>query len=165
MNMRDIPTLKLLHENSRELVMPGDLDASLLRQSAISRRQFARTAVSATFIGAAFSTGLLKPGYAQGRGSFTPVPIPGGSPGLGGGYHVFGPTPDGSFDPIDAEPSTITDFNGFVGLTYVDGMVTQTNSSTGEVRRLPFVASDIRFMKGDFKGTDGRIHQGAFALV
>jgi hypothetical protein len=30
---------------------------------------------------------------------------------------------------------------------------------------LPFVDSDMRFMKGVFRGTDGRIHQGAFALV
>jgi hypothetical protein len=165
MNMRDIPKLKSLHEKSRELAMQSDRDSSNLQRYAISRRQFARSAVSATIIGAALGTGLLKPANAQGRGPFTPVPIPGGTPALGGGFHVFGPTPDGSFDPIDAEPATITNFNGFVGLTYVDGMVTQTNTSTGEVRRLPFVASDMRFMKGDFRATDGKVHQGAFALV
>jgi hypothetical protein len=161
MNMRNIPKLKLLHENRRDLLSHGGFDAANFGRVSISRRQFAH-AVSAAFVGATFGTGLLKPAYAQGHGSFTPVPIPGGSPALGGGFHVFGPD---AFDPIDAEPATITDFNGFVGLTYVDGMVTQTNTATGEVRRLPFIASDMRFMKGDFKGTDGRIHQGAFALV
>ena len=75
---------------------------------------------------------------------------------------MFGP---GLFDPIDAEPSTITDFNGFVGLAFISGTVTRTNTKTGEVRTLPFVNSDMRFMDGVFQGTDGRTHQGAFAFV
>lgn len=75
---------------------------------------------------------------------------------------LFGP---GLIDPIDAEPSTITDFNGFVGLAYISGMVTRTNTATGEERTLPFVNSDMRFMKGVFRGTDGRMHHGAFAFV
>ena len=94
--------------------------------------------------------------------SGAPVPIPGGSPALGGSYHVFGPA---AFDPIDAEPITITDFNGAVGLAYISGMVTQTNTTTNQVTRLPFVDSDMRFMQGVFRGTDGRIHQGAFAFI
>jgi hypothetical protein len=65
----------------------------------------------------------------------------------------------------DAEPATITDFNGFVGVARISGTVTRTNTATGEVLTLPFVNSDMRFMKGVFRGTDGRIHQGAFALV
>jgi len=91
-----------------------------------------------------------------------PVPIPGGSPALGGGYHVFGPA---AFDPIDAEPVTITNLNASVGLAYVSGMVTQTNTKTGEMVRLPFVNSDMRFMQGVFLGTDGKVHPGAFAFV
>ena len=102
------------------------------------------------------------PETAQAKASFAPVPIPGGTPVLGGSYHVFGPA---AIDPIDAEPSSITNFNGFIGLTYVSGMVTQTNRKTGETRRLPFVDSDMRFMQGDFVGTDRRLHQGAFAFV
>jgi hypothetical protein len=81
---------------------------------------------------------------------------------LGGAFRVFGP---GLIDPIDAEPSSITDFNGFVGLAFISGEVTRTNTVTGEVRTLPFVNSDMRFMKGVFRGTDGRIHHGAFGLV
>jgi hypothetical protein len=85
---------------------------------------------------------------------------------LGGTFHVFGPGPTGmGLDPIDAEPITITDFNGFAGLAYISGTVTQTNTSTGEVLTLPFLDSDMRFMKGVYRGTDGSIHQGAFALV
>jgi hypothetical protein len=63
------------------------------------------------------------------------------------------------------EPSTITNMNGFVGLVCLDGMLTQTNTKTGEIRRLPFLTSDMRFMQGDFRGADGRIHQDTFALV
>jgi hypothetical protein len=75
---------------------------------------------------------------------------------------VFGPALS---DPVDAEPSTITDFNGFVGLAYISGTVTRTNTATGEVLTSPFVNSDMCFMKGVFRGTDGRLHHGAFAFV
>lgn len=77
-------------------------------------------------------------------------------------FHFFGPN---SIDPIDAEPSTITNLNGFVGLAYLDGMVTQTNTRTGEALRLPTIHSDMRFMQGEFRGADGRTHHGTFALV
>jgi hypothetical protein len=126
----------------------------------MSRRQFARTAAGSAFAGAVGSRlWATSPVEAA---SFAPVPIPGGSPALGGAYHVFGPA---AFDPIDAEPITITNLNAAVGLAYVSGMVTQTNTKTGEVQRLPFVNSDMRFMQGVFRGTDGKVHQGAFAFV
>src|SRR6266511_2710036 len=67
--------------------------------------------------------------------------------GAGGAIHLYGPTPDGSFDPIDAEPSLITNFNGVVGLAYISGMVTRTNISTGERVELPFLNADMRFMQ------------------
>jgi hypothetical protein len=75
---------------------------------------------------------------------------------------VFGPA---GFDPIDAEPITITNFNGFVGLAYISGMVTQTNTKTGQKARYPFVDSDMRFMQGNFRGADGRIHQATFGFI
>lgn len=136
---------------------------------AMSRRQFARTA-SAVVVGAALGAGLWRPGLAEAkkgpRESHEPIPIPGGTPVLGGSFHVFAPGPAGiGLDPIDAEPATITDFNGFLGLAYISGQVTQTNTATGEALTLPFVNSDMRFMKGIFRGTDDRTHQGAFALV
>ena len=137
-----------------------------LRRRAMSRRQFARTAAGAAVAGATLGSGLWRPGVAQADGSSQPNPIPGGSPALNPPdqilFHVFGP---GSIDPADAEPVTITDFNGFMGLAYISGTVTQTNTATGEILTLPFVESDMRFMKGVFRGTDGRVHQGAFALV
>jgi hypothetical protein len=126
----------------------------------VSRRQFARAAAGSAFA-AAIGSGLWTPSLVE-AASFAPVPIPGGSPVLGGAYHVFAPA---VFDPIDAEPITITNLNAKVGLAYVSGMVTRTNTKTGEVVRLPFVDSDMRFMQGVFRGTDGRVHQGAFAFV
>jgi hypothetical protein len=128
----------------------------------MTRRQFARTVAGTAVLGGALGSGLFKPGLAAPKTSFGPVPIPGGTPAGGGAFHVFVPA---AGDPIDAEPITITNFNGFVGLSYTNGMVTQTNTKTGEVLRLPFLDSDMRFMQGDFRGTDGRVHQGTFALV
>ncbi len=75
--------------------------------------------------GFALGSGLIRPGEARAAALDDPIPIPGGSPALGGGFHIFGPSPDGSFDPIDAEPCSITNFNGVVGLAYVDGLVTR----------------------------------------
>ncbi len=126
----------------------------------VSRRKFARTAAGSA-VAAAVGYSLWSPSLID-AASFAPVPIPGGTPALGGAYHVFGPA---AFDPIDAEPATITNLDAAVGLAYVSGMVTQTNIKTGEVVRLPFVNSDMRFMQGMFRGTDRKVHQGAFAFV
>jgi hypothetical protein len=125
----------------------------------MSRRQFARTAA-----GGALAAGIGLPRIlrAEAKGTSQPVPITGGSPVLGGEFHVFGPA---AIDPVDAEPITITDFNGSVGLGYISGDVTRTNRHNGEVRILSMEFSDMRFMSGVYKGVDGRAHQGAFAFV
>jgi len=134
------------------------------RPAPLSRRRFAQAA-SGTAFAVAVGSRLWRPDEAA-AASFAPVPIPGGSPALGGAYHVFGPGPAGiGIDPIDAEPSTITDFDGFVGLAYIDGMVTRTNKKTGASERYPSLFTDMRFMQGNFRGTDRHVHQGAFALV
>jgi hypothetical protein len=130
-----------------------------------------RTAGGVLAVGAALGAGLRTTGLARAHGVHQPIPIPGGSPAiqeLTGGqlFHIFGPGPAGAgLDPIDAEPSSITDFSGAIGLAYLDGMVTRTNTETGEVRTLPTVNSDMRFMKGSFRSTDGQIHEGAFAFI
>jgi len=131
----------------------------------ISRRAFVRTTSGAIAAGAAYGSGLLRPTLALAAASDDPLPIPGGSPLLGGGFHIYGPTPDGSFDPIDAEPSSITNFNGVVGLAYINGSVTRTKISTGERAELPFIASDMRFMQGVYRGVDGKPRQGTFVLI
>lgn len=93
-----------------------------------------------------------------------PVPV-NGSP-LFGGLHVWAPGPPSlGADPIDAEPISITDFKGFVGLAYVDGMVTRHNRKTGETRALPFIGADMRFMKGIYRGVDQQLRRATFGFI
>jgi hypothetical protein len=136
----------------------------------MSRRRFVQgtgAGVAAVTM-AAFGAAAGRVGVAAAHGTHQAKPIPGGNPILAAAFgfplHLYGPGIPG-FDPPDAEPSTITDFNGSVGLAYINGMCTRTNTKTGEVRQLPFLNSDMRFMKGVFRGTDGRVHQGAFAFI
>ena len=152
MNFRALPGWKATSLNSVPDSTHHDVHARRLPVP-ISRRQFALTAAGSAFA-AAVGSRLWSPSLVQ-AASFAPVPIPGGTPFLGGAYHVFGPA---AFDPIDAEPATITNLNASVGLAYISGMVTQTNTKTGKVERFPFVNSDMRFMQGVFRGTDGKVH-------
>ena len=136
-------------------------------QRLLSRRSFLEK--TGLTVGAIATSGLLMPELARsaalnlhGHNSTTgatPLPIPGGLQLLGPDgplFHVFLPGPG-------AEPSTITNFNGFVGWAAVGGMGTHT--VTGQApEHLPF-DSDVRFMSGEFVGADGRNHHGAFAFI
>jgi hypothetical protein len=137
-----------------------------------SRRNFLRT-TAATLAASAMGTGLAPHAVAENenenekRKQADPKPIPGGTPGLNGAFHVYAPGPPNlSFtDPPDSEPATITDFKGFAGLTYISGNVVRTHRKTGQTRLLPFVDADMRFMQGVYRGVDGRVRQGTFALI
>ncbi len=59
-----------------------------------------------------------------------------------------------------SDPSQITDFDGFVGLTHIRGAGTNTLTST----ILAFQA-DMGFSQGKFIGADGQKHEGTFAFV
>ena len=89
-----------------------------------------------------------------------PVPVQ-GSPALAP-FSLWAP---GAFDPVDADPITITDFNGVAGLAYISGMVHRTNTVTGEVDDFPFNDADMRFMQGVYRGVDGKPRQGTFGFV
>jgi len=94
--------------------------------------------------------------------SALPVPITGSfNPGLGGpDIHFQKPGPaDATSGRFGGEPSTITDFNGFVGVAHVQG--TGTDNSGNNL----FWDTDLRFMHGVFQGTDGQLHKGTFAFV
>src|SRR5262249_10044916 len=96
--------------------------------------------------------------------SVAPLPIPGGvlipNPFGGPDVHANLPGPvDSTVPGIGGEPSTITDFNGFVGVVVVDGTGTD-----GRGNRLLW-AADLGIMKGVSRGADGHFHEGAFALV
>ncbi|OAI39789.1 hypothetical protein AYO38_07040 [bacterium SCGC AG-212-C10] len=122
-------------------------------------------------VGGLAATTFAGLGRAQGTsaaGAGDPRPIPGGSPGLAAAlgelFHVYAPGIPG-LDDANAEPSTITDFDGVVGLAYISGMVRRTNTVTGEVLDLPFVDSDMRFMKGTYRDMAGKMRGGAFAFI
>ena len=118
-----------------------------------------QTSVGALAAGAALGRQLFSPQVAYAAGS-DPVPVP-GSPLLAP-FRVWAPI---FVDSIDAEPSTITNFNGVVGIAYVNGMVRRTNMQTGQVDVLPFIDSDMRFMQGVYRGVDGKPRQGTFGFV
>ena len=95
-----------------------------------------------------------------------PKPIPGGVTGLKP-YGIFiHHNPLNPATPLAniSDPSQITDFDGFVGLTHIRGGGTGTDTTTGVSTRLAFQA-DMGFSQGRFIGTDGRQHQGTFAFV
>ncbi len=133
----------------------------------LSRRRLLQLTAGGAAAGALLGPRLVRPsGAAATSGPGTPRPIPGGSPAIAGFtgqlYHVYGP---GATDPADAEPATITDFNGDVGLAYPSGKVTRVNTTTGEVVRLDFNDADMRFMSGVYRGTDSETHKGTFVFI
>lgn len=92
-----------------------------------------------------------------------PKPIPGGVAPFGIPIHHFPPVPVLGPTPIN-EPSQITDFNGFVGITRVQGTGTGTDTATGVSYPLNFQV-DNGFMDGVYVGVDGKVHRGTFAFV
>jgi hypothetical protein len=57
------------------------------------------------------------------------------------------------------EPSTITDFNGLIGVVRVQG-----TGMDGSGNSLLWDA-DLRFMRGLYQGVDGNLHTSTFALI
>ena len=62
------------------------------------------------------------------------------------------------------DPSQVTDFHWFVGLTHIRGGGTGTNTNAGDKMSLAYQA-DMGFSPGSFIGTDGGAHEGTFAFV
>jgi hypothetical protein len=101
-------------------------------------------------------------------GSGIPKPVSGFSPILKGATGLkipfFLPIEvdpfAGVFDPV-AAPTTIGDFNGFLGLVEADGISDPNNNSDGVARRW---AADVRFMKGVFRDRDGCAQRGTFGF-
>ena len=61
------------------------------------------------------------------------------------------------------DPSSITDFKGFVGVADVRGTGTARNPD-GSVETLLF-DTDMRFMQGTYIGLDGAVHEATFGFV
>jgi len=123
---------------------------------ALSRRAFMGSAAGVA--GAALATPLLRPvtGLAARPNDATPKPTSSKVTfnGLTFSLTSFGPGLD---------PSSITDFNGFVGVADVQGTGTGTNPD-GSTETLLF-DTDMRFMSGVYVGQDGAVHKGTFGFV
>jgi hypothetical protein len=95
-----------------------------------------------------------------------PRPIPGGDV-IPPQIHVFEPgTPNkvlpytgAPMEGLDVEPSTITDFKGFIAQAYHVG------TATGSDGKRYSLETDIRAYQGDYVAADGSHHSGTFALL
>jgi len=105
-------------------------------------------------------------GDSERASRFDPNPIPGGVTALKPFGIFIHHNPLNLATPLAniSDPSQITDFDGFVGLTHIRGGGTGTDTATGATTRLAFQA-DMGFSQGKFIGTDGRRHEGTFAFV
>jgi hypothetical protein len=128
-------------------------------ERALSRRQFIGGAVGSA--AAIAGSGLIDTRLvaAHDRPGI-PKPIPSGIQPGGPGTPVFRV----QFLGLGTENATITDFNGSIGGTDVQGTGVGTNLVTGKKTELLF-DTDMRFMKGAFVGTDGHVHHATFGFV
>ena len=78
---------------------------------------------------------------------------------------VFGHVQAPPLTGVDSDPSTVTNFEGAAGIAFISGMVDRFDRRTGDVRTLPFLFTDMRFMKGVFRGRDGHERDATFAFV
>ena len=163
--MPNLPALKEGQERWVQHMVRRHGISPLATGMALNRRDFLKLAgINALAFGAALA--LKGSASAHGDG---PKPIPGGIQPFGPGtmvYHLFLPgyPPAGSPDPAVNDLSVITDFNGHVGLAYVQGTGTRTDLTSGETTRNVFEV-DLRFMQGAYISEDGTHHHGTFALV
>jgi hypothetical protein len=94
-------------------------------------------------------------------GGAAPMPIPETRTNPFGGPAIHFNKPGLPTDPppIGNEPSTINNFNGFIGVVHATGTGTDGSGNT-----LSWDA-DLRFMTGVYQGLDGDLHTGTFAFV
>ena len=78
-----------------------------------------------------------------------------GSPNLAP-FHIWAPL---FVDSIDAQPASITDFNGDLAVADVTGTGMDGNGNT------LYFAADLRFMDGLYQDVNGNTQHGTFALV
>jgi len=155
----------------------------LRRRAPVLRRGFLQTAAGAGFI---LSSGLSTPARAdddddhegkahEGKAVHcaVPLPQPHATAGPFGPLHFYFPGPiDGSAAATDGtgthpegrDPSTITNFSGFVGEVDLVFSGTATDTNTGSKATYQF-HTDTRFMKGEFIASDEQRHKGAFAFI
>jgi|SRR5438067_10359098 len=135
---------------------PNSLSSSHYARHRLSRRAFIGGAAAAT--GASLGSGLLWPaaGSATTLSKRAPKPTTATTTINGVAFHFT------SFGP-GVDPSSITDFKGFVGVADVRGKGIAKHPD-GSVETLLF-DTDMRFMKGVYVGQDGAVHRGTFGFV
>jgi hypothetical protein len=118
-----------------------------------SRRQFLTA-------GAGLGAVALLGGQVIGAAPARAAPLAGEPRHIPGGIQPFGPGTEvfHVFFPGTGEPSTITDFNGFVGVAHVTGTGTGANAG------LSFDV-DNRFMTGEYIAVDGRHFKASFGFL
>ena len=154
-------------------------DASL---RIVDRRRFLTGTGAAAVVGSAATMGVASPAEAGERHgrvfsrSSAPKPIlaqvdttaPGGPTPLApfNLIHWLLPGPEGATTQVlqlpafglDADPSTITDFDGFVAYAVLGG---KARGGDGESYDVEF---DVRVMDGRYIGEDGKEHRGTFGF-
>ena len=112
------------------------------------------------------SGGVTPSLVALGGATPRPIPLPVSSLPFTGTSALSGPDAYLNFPGqatasavVGNEPNAITDFSGAYGGAAVDGTGTDGQGNT------LFWAADIRFMKGTYRGLDGKFHKGTFVEV
>jgi hypothetical protein len=109
--------------------------------------------------GAALGAGLLLPGQVLAG------PKPSGGPRETPNFNTIGGVQFHTGGPIafGHDASSITDFNGFLGASDVrgNGLATYPNGTSETL----LYDTDMRFMSGVFRDTNGNTQQGTFAFV
>ena len=145
----------------------------------VSRRSLIRSAAAGVVLSSGSSSPLLADddNSDRARGA-VPLPIPHftdvsaavGNPAL---PHFFFPGPvEGTAVPTDPtgahpdgrDPSTITNFDGFIGQVDLTFSGTGKDLQTGAESPYDF-HTDTRFIQGTFIGADERRHFGTFAFI
>src|SRR5205823_14630741 len=116
----------------------------------LSRRELLKAGAATT---AVVASGMLGSRAAAASDGGTPVPVP--ADAAFGGLHIYGVGPQ-------SENSSITNFRGIVGAAIVDGTGI-AHTADGRSEKLLF-DTDMRFMQGEFRGTDGVTREGTFAF-
>ena len=122
-------------------------------ERALSRRQVIKTAAGGAAIAVGSSLWMPSVAHAANRVPAAPRPIP---------EVIIPGTPFHVLSPGSEEPSTITDFNGFIAATELQG--TGTGHHHGHSQNLLFDV-DMRFMQGTYVGVDGKTYRDTFGFV
>src|SRR5262245_31393940 len=132
--MKDVRFRQALLARRARLIAGSSPSSTPPRQGiriAMSRRNFMRG--TGALVAAAAAGRVVHPPTLYAAGA-DPMPVS-GSPNLAP-FSVWAPI---FVDSIDADPSSVSNFNGVAAIAYINGTVHRTNTVTGAVDVLPFI--------------------------